>query len=90
MVHTVGSIIQDCVFGGLISFLSPVLPNWYLVNDIDTDFISPCHIQHIIDLRISTQTTLLDHLNYLRHLQQSLKSFLAHRNFIVILKLFYT
>ena len=56
MVHIVGTIIQDCVFGGLISFISPTLPNWDNVHDIDTDFISPFHLQHLLDVRLATKT----------------------------------
>ena len=58
MVHIVGTIIQDFVFEGLISFLSPIFHNWDLVNGIYTDIISMCHIQHLLYLRIATQTTL--------------------------------
>ena len=63
MVHIVGIILQDCVFGGLIYFISPIFPNWDLLNKIGTDFISPCHIQHLLGLRLATQTTRLDYLN---------------------------
>ena len=90
MVHIVGTIIQDCVFGGLISFLSPISPNLYLVNNINTDVIYMCHLQHLLDLRLATQTKLPGYINYLRYPQQSLKSFFGHCNFTVLFKLLYT
>ena len=89
MVHKVGTIINDCIFGGLVSFLSPISPNWYCLNHIDTDVIYPFHIQHLLGLNLYTSTTILDYLNYLWYLQQSLKSFFASCNFIVLLKLLY-
>ena len=90
MVHIVGIIIQDGVFGGLIYFLSPIIPNWDIVNEIYTDEISTRHLQHILDLRPATQPPLLDILNYLIYLQQGLESFFAHCNLILPFKLLYT
>ena len=85
VVHIVGTIIWDFVFGGLVYFLSPIFPNWDIVNNIYTDFIYPRHLQHSIDINIATQTPILDYINYLRYLQQILKYFFTYCNFIVII-----
>ena len=90
LVHIVGTILQDCLFGGLISFLYLLFPNLDLVNDIGTDVLSPCHIQNLLDIRVANQTTLLDYLNYLRYPQKSLNCFFDNCNFIVPFKLLYT
>ena len=88
-VHTVDTILQDCVFGGLISFFSPIFTNCDRVNNINTYVISPFHLQNLLDIHLDTQIPLLDYLNYFIYLQQSLKQCFAHC-FIVILKRFYT
>ena len=87
MVHIVGTILRDCIFGGLISFRSPIFPYWDIVNNIKSDVISLSHIHHFLDVRLDNQTPLLYYLNYLRYLQQSLKSFFSHCNFIVLSEL---
>ena len=70
-----------------VSLFSPIFTSWDIVNDNDTDVISPFHLRHIIDLCLATQTTLIDYLNFLRYLQQSLKFFPADCNVILLFKL---
>ena len=89
MVHIVGTIIQDYVFWGLIYFISLIFSNWDLVNDINTDVIYLWHIQYLIDIRLATQTQLLDYLNYLCYIQQRLKSLFSHCDVIVLFRLLY-
>ena len=73
-----------------VLLFSPIYPSWDIVNDNDTDVISPFHIRNFLDIHISTQTTLLDYPNYLRYLQQSLKSFLTQCKFIALFKVLST
>ena len=85
IVHIVDTILQDCVFGGLISFISLIFLNCDIGNDIDNDVISPCHLQNILDLHIATENPLLDYLNYLRYPQKRLKSFFDNCNLLYVL-----
>ena len=90
MVHILVTILQGFIFGYLISFISPIFPNWDLVNNINNDVIYLRHLQNLIYLYISTQTPLIEYLNYLRYLQQILKSLFVHCNLIVLFKRLYT
>ena len=51
-------------------FSYTIFPNWYIVNGIDTDYISLFHIQHLLDLCLVNQNTLPDYINYLLDIPQ--------------------
>ena len=90
IVNILGTILQDFIFVGFISFLSPIFPYCDLVDDIYTDVVSPRHIKHTLYLCPATQTPLLYYLYYVFHTPYAVSSIAYNTIDDNIMSQFYT